>query len=149
MLKKEKTWNVLGLIVGIVIMIMGIVFISTPADSYIARYADSVSFGGDYYTYQYEVTEIAANNVAKVVGILNYMAAKNALYSGCLFIAAGILVSLHYAKKIVMDTTCVVEATAETPVEPIGVTESEEVNAEVAEAEMVEEKESELKEISE
>lgn len=146
MFKKEKTWNVIGLIVGIAIVIMGIVFISTPADSYRARYADSVSFGGDYYTYQYEVTEIAANNIAKVVGMLNNMAAKNALYSGCLFIVAGILVSLHYAKKIAIDTTSVVEAAAETSVESAVAAESEEVNAE---AEKVEETEPEMKEINE
>ena len=136
MLKKEKTWNVLGLIVGIAIVIMGIVFISNPADSYSTNYADSVTFGADYYTYQYEVTEIVANNVASVVGTLRNMAEKNALYSGCLFIFAGILVVLHYAKKIAMDTTNVeaatVETPAEAPVEPTEIAEYEEVNVESA-----------------
>ena len=102
MLKKEKTWNLIGLALGIVVIIVGIVFACTPADVYCYNYADDVSFGGDFYTYQYEATKIAASNVASVVNGLGTLAGKLALYSGFFFIVFGCMITLHYGKLVVM-----------------------------------------------
>lgn len=79
-------------------------FAFTPADVYSINYADSASFGADFYTYQYEATQIAANNVATLTNGLGHVAEKLALYSGCFFVIVGLLITLHYAKLVLMST---------------------------------------------
>ena len=59
---KEK-FSKIGMIVGIIIVILGIViFFDIPEDS-VFEHTASLSFGADYYTYQYEATQNVANNI--------------------------------------------------------------------------------------
>lgn len=88
-MKKEKTFNLIGLILGIAIIIVGIYFLAAPAASYMVSYC---AFGADFYTEQYAATRAAANNLHELGGML-------AQYAGFAFIFAGAIVSLEYGKK--------------------------------------------------
>ena len=53
MWKKTKTWDILGILLGLSILLVGIVFMVTPPESYRANSVDDISFGADCYTEQY------------------------------------------------------------------------------------------------
>ena len=112
-LTNEKYWNLAGVVLGLVVIIMGIVFMFTPADSYSTRSADDVSFGADYYTYQYEATRYAVSNTAITANNIRELGGKIALYAGFGFIVCGALIMLSYGKKLAL---CMVpETKAEIP----------------------------------
>lgn len=98
-MKKAKAWNYLGLVIGLLVIVIGITFIFTPADSYSTNSADDMAFGADFYTYQYEATQIATENTAVTANNIRELSNKVALYSGTLFILLGTLVVLHYGKQ--------------------------------------------------
>lgn len=99
MLKKEKTWNLIGILLGLAILIVGIVFIKTPpAYSFYTDSVSDITFGGDYYTEQYNATRVAVNNIAVVARNLDKIGEAIANYFGCFFIVFGLLIILHYAK---------------------------------------------------
>ena len=50
MLKKKKTWDIIGALLGLVILIVGVIFAIVPPESYRANSVDRISFGADYYT---------------------------------------------------------------------------------------------------
>lgn len=99
MLKKEKVWNLMGLVLGLVILIVGIVFAVTPPDSYSTTSTEYASFGGDYYTYEYDATRAAASNAAVTANNLREIGAAQAKYFGFLFITVGALTMVSYGKK--------------------------------------------------
>lgn len=99
-MKKKNGWNVIGLIVGIAMILMGIVFASSSPDSYSTESADHVSFGGDFYTYEYDATRIAARNAAATANNIRELGETVSLYCGMAFVFAGLLVVVSYAKKI-------------------------------------------------
>ncbi len=99
-MKREKAWNLIGVAIGVIIIITGILFCATPADSFSTTSVDTASFGGDFYTYEYKATRAAANNAAVAANNLRELSKKTANYVGCGFIFAGLLVTLEYAKKI-------------------------------------------------
>lgn len=88
----------IGVIIGIVMIVLGIVFCAVPADSSYTDYAEYASFGGDFYTYQYEATRIAAHNAADTANNVEAVGGMLALYAGAAFIFAGLLVALAYLK---------------------------------------------------
>lgn len=102
-LKSVKFWNMLGMIAGIAIIILGIVIVLTPADSYTTSTSIDVKFGADYYTYQYEASRNAAGNAAAAANNLREVAQKLALYTGLLFVVMGLLTTLKYAKKYFLE----------------------------------------------
>lgn len=103
-MKKQKFWNLTGAILGVLVIIVGIYFIRTPASSRYTSTADSASFGGDFYTYEYEATQKAANNVAAVADNIGNVGAKLALYNGSLFIVIGLVMVLHFGKLYSCDS---------------------------------------------
>lgn len=102
-LKSVKFWNMVGVIAGIAIIILGIVLACTPADSYVTSTSKDVKFGADYYTYQYEASRNAAGNAAVAANNLREVGEKLALYAGLLFIVIGLLTTIKYAKKYFLE----------------------------------------------
>lgn len=96
----EKTWNMAGIILGIIIIITGIVIMATPATRYWPHATEDVTFGADFYTYQYEVTAIAARNVSAAANNIGELSEKLTLYNGLAFMVAGALVVINYGKKL-------------------------------------------------
>lgn len=103
MLKNKKTWDLIGAILGIIILIVGIVFMASPPDHYYTDSADYASFGADFYTYQYKATRVVAGNTAVTANNLREMGIAQANYFGFLFIAVGALTVVHYGKKFFTD----------------------------------------------
>lgn len=101
-MRKEKTWVVIGLLLGIVVVVVGIVFMATPAAEYGTNTPEYASFGADYYTYQYDATRDAAINIGVVADNLRAMSAKLALYAGFGFVVLGLLLCLHYGQKLAL-----------------------------------------------
>ena len=101
-MKKEKTWAVIGLLLGIIVVVVGVVFMATPAAEYGTNTPEYASFGADYYTYQYDATRDAAINIAVVAENLRAMSAKLALYAGFGFVVAGLLLCMHYGQKLAL-----------------------------------------------
>lgn len=85
---KKKIVAIAGMAVGAVVVIMGIWCMMFEC-SYYGSYSDYASFGADFYTYSYQATMNAANNVQK----LGYVVADaaNAIVKafGMLLIAVG------------------------------------------------------------
>lgn len=105
----KKIINIIGALLGIVIVITGIVFVSNPALSFYTESADDVSFGGDFYTYQYKATKEAVHNTAVTANNIRELGEKIAGYAGTAFIFGGILCIIHFAKEF---ACCCVEAPA-------------------------------------
>lgn len=97
-MKAAKTWNVIGVLVGLCICIAGCVFYTNPAPSYFTYSTKDATFGGDYYTYQYEATQVVAKNTKATANTVMEMSAAQAQYYGTLFIVLGALTTLHYGK---------------------------------------------------
>lgn len=57
MLKQKRTWNLIGCILGLVMLIVGLVFLNSPPEAYHTESAEYAAFGADYYTYQYDATK--------------------------------------------------------------------------------------------
>ena len=108
-LSNEKTWNLIGAILGLVVILVGLVFMFTPADSYSTKTTDYATFGGDYYTYQYDATRAVASNAAITANNLRELGGKLAVYAGTFFMVLGALISLNYGKKLLV---CSVDAPA-------------------------------------
>ena len=97
-MKKQRTWDLIGMIAGVVILVLGIVVLAVKAPEYSFNWADSASFGADYYTYQYEATEYAANNAASIGRTLRGMAVAMNRGLGFLVLSIGLLAVIHYGK---------------------------------------------------
>ena len=121
LLATEKFWNMAGAIFGVIVLLVGIIFMCTPADTYHTNSADSATFGADYYTYQYEATKIVAGNTAVTANNLRELGEKLATYAGFGFVVAGILIILNYGKKLAMELLAVPEVPVceSAPEEPV------------------------------
>ena len=101
-MQKETIWNKIGLMVGITTIFLGIAFIIFPADSYETRRSKDISFGGDYYTYQYKVTRNAERNAAVAANNIREIGKKLALYYGTIFIVSGVLIVIYFQEKLLL-----------------------------------------------
>lgn len=99
-MKVKDLLNLAGAFVGIVMIIFGVIFIATPADSYSTKTTDYASFGADFYTYEYDATRAAATNAAVTANNLRELGEKVALYAGFAFIFSGLFAVLHFAKQL-------------------------------------------------
>jgi len=99
-MKKEETFNIMGVIVGIIIIVAGCYVILNPAETYSTSPLNSYTFGADFYTEQYAATKTAAGNAAVAANNLRELGGKLALYYGMTFVFSGILVCLSYGKKL-------------------------------------------------
>lgn len=101
-LSSEKTWNLIGVILGLAVIVVGLVFMFTPAHSYSTNSTDYATFGADYYTYQYSATRTVASNAAVTANNLRELGEKLAVYAGTFFMILGALISLNYGKKLLV-----------------------------------------------
>ena len=101
---KTRTLNVIGCILGIVVIIAGIYFMVSPADSYSTSSVKSASFGADFYTYVYDGVATAVSNTAVTANNLRELSGKLALYSGFLFLVLGALIEIHFCKLLFQET---------------------------------------------
>ena len=99
MLRKKKTWDLIGMSLGLAIIILGLTLMFTLPISTNWDYADYASFGADFYTYQYKATKIVAANTARISSGLEDLSAEISTAFGFLMIAIGALTSLKYGKK--------------------------------------------------
>ena len=102
-MKKERTWNLIGFVAGMILILVGIVYIATPADHYYTSSTDSAAFGADFYTYEYRATQAAASNAAVAANNLRELGGKLALYNGTLFMVLGLGFALHYGKLVFVE----------------------------------------------
>ena len=96
---KSSIWNWMGFGVGVIVLIVGIVFLLTPPDSYYTDRADEASFGADFYTYEYEATRIAASNAAVTANNIRELGDALSKYAGFFFMTTGMLTIVHYGKS--------------------------------------------------
>lgn len=98
MLRDKKIWNFLGMAIGLALIIAGIVLMSNPPASSGTRDTDYATFGGDFYTYEYDATRSAARNAeATAVNVIR-VGKFIAKATGIAMMAAGALVMVHYGK---------------------------------------------------
>ena len=64
----KKAFSTIGIIVGIAIVVMGIVVLRLKTGE---TYVESTSFKGDFYTYSYRATRIAAQNIGYLAQIVS------------------------------------------------------------------------------
>lgn len=99
--RSEKIWHGLGCGLSVLMIIVGIVFALTPPQSYRTETAENnVSFGADFYTYEYEATQIAGSNSAVTANNLREIGTAQAHYVGAAFVAVGLFSLLHFARKL-------------------------------------------------
>jgi len=106
----------LGILLGVIIFIMGITVCAYDAPSIGVSeisYSSGVSFGGDFYTYMYDITESAVaelNNLAsgmeRMVNAMGRMTDAILSGIGSILMAIGMIVILVYALKPVEKKTC-------------------------------------------
>ena len=97
----KKALCIFGILLGISAIIAGICFLVNPAPGYSTKSPDEISFGADFYTYQYDVTRQAAINSAVTANNLRELSQILALYVGISYIFAGLLLILHNIKQLV------------------------------------------------
>lgn len=85
---------------SLILILAGIVFALTPPDSFRSQSVSDHAFGADYYTYEYEATQAAANNAAVAANNLREMGTAQAHYVGVAFIMAGLFGLTHYGQKL-------------------------------------------------
>lgn len=49
--EKKKTWDIIGALLGLAILIVGVIFAIVPPESYRANSVDRISFGADFCYY--------------------------------------------------------------------------------------------------
>ncbi len=104
-MKRENIFNLIGIICGIAIIILGANIISTPADYSYTSSVASYTFGADYYTEQYAATEAVVDNTAVIADNITELSNKLTHYFGLIFIVSGVLTTLIYSKKLVCSFT--------------------------------------------
>lgn len=99
MCSKKRIWNLIGMLVGLAILIRGIAFAANPPKSYSTDSADYATFGGDFYTYEYDATRVAARNAAATANNIRELGKFLAHGFGAVLIATGALTFVCYGKK--------------------------------------------------
>ncbi len=104
----RKTIKMIGMILGAIVIIAGIMIIVNPPHTFSTSSADYASFGGDFYTYEYKATSIAASNAAVAANNLRELSKALSLYHGIILIVGGLVILLHYLDIEVSATPTVV-----------------------------------------
>ena len=127
MLQSKKTWNLIGMALGIAILVTGLILIFALPISTNWDYADYASFGADFYTYQYKATKVVASNTAQISRGLENLSEAIATAFGVLLIAVGALTSLNYGKKFFTEDMPEVVESVKAPddAKPITIPETE------------------------
>lgn len=98
-MKIRMTYAIAGVIAGIVTIILGIIFMINPPETFRTHSVDRVTFGGDYYTEEYAATKAAGDNAAIVANNLREIGETNAKYAGTFFIVFGFVLVLVFGEK--------------------------------------------------
>lgn len=102
MTKREKVFQIIGIIIGIAMIIVGMVFLKSPEYNHGGGYTvPDYSFGADFYTEIYNAARAAAGNAARATTNIEYLGDALAKYVGAGFIFAGLLVALKHTKSLV------------------------------------------------
>lgn len=96
----KRVFQIIALILGISMIIMGIVFLAAPADYKTGDHAEYASFGADFYTYQYKASRIVADNVADAAYNVQCLSRAIATYVGLAFICAGVFLTIFQLDKL-------------------------------------------------
>lgn len=112
LLKKETFWHKIGCALSLILILLGVVFATNPPDSFITRWVSSYTFGGDFYTYEYEATQAAVKNTAATADNLEKMGTAQARYVGAAFGMAGLFGLVHFGQKLAMALPAEPEAAA-------------------------------------
>jgi hypothetical protein len=99
MLSNKKLWNWFGMAIGIAFVIAGIIFAKNPPESYSTWNPDYATFGGDFYTYEYDATRTAALNAGTIASNIRELGEFLAKAIGTAMISVGALVIVHYGKE--------------------------------------------------
>ena len=87
-MKESKVFGVVGIVLGITIIIFGFIVLGKIESDY--KVDENTSFGGDFYTYEYKATRVAAKNTdALATGIgflLLAIGGTDILYFGSVFV---------------------------------------------------------------
>lgn len=98
--KNKVVWDIASMIIGFLMMITGLIFGLTPAESYYTSSAKDVTFGADYYTEEYNATRIAASNAAVTANNIRELGSKHATYFGYFVSMSGFLILFTNARKM-------------------------------------------------
>ena len=128
-MKKERTWNLAAMALGVFIIIIGIVFMFSSPKSASTDYPQVCEFGADFYTEQYAATRDVAYNTAAVARNIHALSGRISVCFGLMFIMAGLLVDIHYGKILF----CVPAENAQA--EPLNAVEAESAQPVSSEAE--------------
>lgn len=104
MLQSKKSWNLIGIILGISILIFGLVLSGKEPYRYSSANTDYATFGGDFYTYEYHATCAAAQNAAATASFLEDLVDYLMLALSGGTIAAGALITVIFGKKFFTET---------------------------------------------
>jgi len=97
----KKSFSIVGIVLGIGIFFLGLYLaLGDSGDGFSGSKTLSYSFGGDYYTEQYEATENAANNILSL-GIYLENVARLAFFSvGLILALLGGVIMCHFVCKL-------------------------------------------------
>ena len=104
MLQSKKSWNLIGIILGISILIFGLALSGKEPYRYSSANTDYATFGGDFYTYEYHATCAAAQNAAATASFLEDLVDFLMLALSGGTIAAGALITVIFGKKFFTET---------------------------------------------
>ena len=117
-MKKRNVFNLVGIVISVAAIIVGIIIIFSPAESYSTKSVDYAAFGGDYYTEEYAATRAAVGNTAVTANNIRELGGKLALYVGLMFVFGGAYAGVLFTKwffdeKEALQTVEVKEISAE------------------------------------
>lgn len=96
--KSRKFWNLIGMAIGAALSVAGIVFMANPPEFSSTRSTDYATFGGDFYTYEYDATRAAAVNAASTANNVQKLGEVVVRAAGIAMMAAGALTVVYYGK---------------------------------------------------
>lgn len=99
----KKTCNVLGIVMGIVLVILGLHLANGFSKNFNGIYADSVQFNGDFYTSQYEVTKNVSDNIDHLGNYLDSAIKFFFEAMGMITAVVGAIVSCYFGSNLEKD----------------------------------------------
>ena len=102
-MKMRKTCNVLGIVLGIVLVILGLHLANGFSKNFNGIYTNSVQFNGDFYTSQYEVTKNVSDNIDHLGNYLNSAIKFFFEAMGMITAVVGAIVSCYFGSNLEKD----------------------------------------------
>lgn len=99
-MKDVKTWDKIGFAIGLVILVVGCIFLVSTMEHHSTWISESASFGADYYTYSYDSSRDISMNTAATARYLASIGEMVKKGFGFLFMSVGALTTVFYGKKV-------------------------------------------------